>query len=136
MSKFDIEFGNLPFERAILMSPDDPFYPEHQDTLLAPNPKKYSMECTWNEEFHHHYFRALIIWFLLGTGVFIFSSSTNLRIIDEQVQKGSKITFLWLIMISIILAILAAHMTFRPYLIDHRNGSSVVLSAVIIYIII
>lgn len=131
------EFGNMAFERAILFTPDDPFYIDPKFTNdLVPDSDPYPLTKTLQEELDSTIFKALVIWFLLGAGIVIFSMATNLRIIDHEVQKGSHLSFLWFIIISIIMALLGAHMAFRPYLIDRNRKSSVVLYALIIYVVL
>jgi hypothetical protein len=131
------EFGNMAFERAILFTPDDPFYPGHLvPNNMIPDSDPYPLTKTFQEELDSTSFKALLVWFLLGAGVVIFSMATNLRIINHEVNKGSRLTFIWFIIISIIMAILGAHMTFRSYLVARNHKSSVVLYAVIIYVVL
>lgn len=132
------EFGTMAFDRAILFTPEDPFYLNSHlfPNDLQPESDPYPLTKTFQEELDSTFFKALLVWFLLGAGVVIFSMATNLRIINNEINRGSQISFIWFIIISLIMAILGAHMTFRPYLIDRNNKSSVVLYAVIIYIIL
>jgi hypothetical protein len=128
-------FGNMAFERAILFTPEDSFYVKMNNDLV-PESDPYPLTKTLYEEFNSIIFRALLVWFLLGAGFVIFSMATNLRIINHEVQRGSHITFSWFIIISLIMAVLGAHMSFRAYLVDRNNKSSVVLYAVIFYVLL
>lgn len=131
----NVEFGNMAFERAILFTDDDPFYVKLPEDLI-PDSDPYPLSKTLQEELDSNIFRALLVWFLLGAGFVIFSMATNIKIINNQVQQGSQLTFTWFIIISIIMAILCAHMCYRPYLVDRNNKSSVTLYAIIFYVVI
>jgi hypothetical protein len=131
------EFGNMAFERAILFTPDDPFY--HNQYLLpndlVPDSDPYPLTKTFQEELDSTFFKALLVWFLLGAGIVIFSMVTNINIINHELNKGGHINIVWFIILSVLMAVLGAHMSFRPYLVDRNNKSSVMLYAIILYVV-
>jgi hypothetical protein len=72
---------------------------------------------------------------IFGAVVLIANIYSNSDIIDIEVQYGYSITVGWFVVLSLIIAVLSAHMTYKPYVIDRAGGNNVILYALIFYIL-
>jgi len=90
---------------------------------------------TIKDEVKNPIFAALLVWCLLGAAVFLYSAGSNIEIVNIEVNYGNGISYGWFFVITTLLAILTAHMVYRPYILDRINGSYIIMQAVIIYVV-
>lgn len=71
---------------------------------------------------------------LLGAVVFMINAWSNITVVEIETIYGNGISIGWFLVITLLLAVLTAHMVYKPYILDTNNGRSVVMQALIMYI--
>ena len=87
----------------------------------------------FKNQINNKYFMALLVICLIGALLLIFNAISNKEIVEIEVLNNDSITLIWYILISVIIAILTAHMVYKPYIIDSYLGKRKVLYALIYY---
>jgi hypothetical protein len=112
---------------------------ENVDMILVDEDPPYSeaiqKSLTLEGQLTSNIFGAILIFCLIGAFVFIINIYTNQEIVDVEVKYGYGFTVGWFFALSLLGAILLAHMVYKPYILDRANGSSVILYALIFYIL-
>ena len=70
---------------------------------------------------------------LIGAIFLIVNAFTNYEIVEIEVYNSIGVTLTWYVIISIIVAILTAHMLYKPYILDSYANQKTVLYALIYY---
>jgi hypothetical protein len=70
---------------------------------------------------------------LIGAIFLIVNAFTNYEIVEIEVYNSMGVTLTWYVVISIIVAILTAHMLYKPYILDSYANQKTVLYALIYY---
>lgn len=106
--------------------------------MLKPEPTLDSPETisalSFDEEIRSKQFGAILIICLAGAAIFMVNAWLNIRIVEIETTYGNGISIGWFLVITMLLAILTAHMVYKPYIIDRANGRSVVIQALIWYV--
>lgn len=89
----------------------------------------------WNTQIHSPIFGFLLIITLIGAILLLVNAWVNLQVVDIEVKYSHGITIWAFLAISIVLAILLAHMVYRPYLVDTANGKYNIITALFLYVL-
>ena len=101
----------------------------------AIDPDEIQKALTIQSQLNSPIFGAILIFCLLGALVTIINIYDNQVIVNIEVQFGYGITVVWFLILSLLAAVLLAHMVYKPYIIDRANGSNAILYALIFYVV-
>ena len=88
---------------------------------------------SFNSQLSNKYFLALLVITLIGAIMLILNAFTNYEIVEIEVYNSIGVTLTWYVIISILVAILTAHMLYKPYVLDSYANQKTVLYALIYY---
>ena len=88
---------------------------------------------SFNNQLTNKYFLALLVITLIGAIMLILNAFTNYEIVEIEVYNSIGVTLTWYVIISILVAILTAHMLYKPYVLDSYANQKTVLYALIYY---
>jgi hypothetical protein len=82
-------------------------------------------------------FFALLVLFLFGAFVFCAIIIDNQEVVQVEVDFGSGLTVAWFFVLSLIGALLAANMSYKPFIIETYTNkqSHIVFYAIILYVL-
>lgn len=90
---------------------------------------------TFESQLRSNDFIAILVLLLGSAIVFIANVGSNMNVVDFENQNWFGLTVGWFIVLSIIMAVLVAHMVYKPYKIDKSNGKRYVMWAIIYFVI-
>lgn len=122
-----------------------PLVPDPDDEIHSPplvevdehlEPSELQKALSLEAELQSPVFLAILVFVFLGAIAFILNIFFNVEVVNIESEFGNGIPASWFFIIIVILGILTAHMVYKPYIIDRSNGGSIVLYALVFYIII
>lgn len=90
---------------------------------------------TLHGEFTSLIFGAIFMIAAVGAIVFIANAFVGINVVNYMVEQGRGPSLGWLVLISLILALIVAHMAYRPYIMNRAHGNDQVLWALIFFTI-
>lgn len=80
-------------------------------------------------------FLALLIVALFGAVIFMLNASVNDAIVKLEHRFANGLSMGWFWVINLVIAVLIAHMVYRPYVIERSLNRSTVVIALILYVL-
>ena len=90
---------------------------------------------TFQEQIRSPIFGAILVFCLVGAFAFMASIFEHQTIVDIELKYGYGISTTWFFVLAILCAILVAYMVYKPYIISRAQGSTIVLYALIFYVL-
>lgn len=104
------------------------------DVTLAKD-SGFTETSNFNKQIKSSEFLALLAITMLGAIVLIANGFGNLQVVNFEVDNGYGLPIGWFLVISVILAVLTAHMCYKPYLLNRLQGRYTVTYAIIFYVV-
>ncbi len=120
-----------------------------QQVYLSPITSKTAQKLRFDAQLSSVEFTALLVFTLIGAIIFIISALINPYIIIIENIRAGGINLYWFIAIELVLAVLTAHMVYKPYLIEKSyrkyddvpvesgfdRGDNYVMIALVLYVL-
>lgn len=97
--------------------------------------EKVQAQLTLEAQLRSRQFLAILIFAIFGAVIFWLNAFSNQEVVDIENEFSSGLSLGWFLVISFVLAIVVAHMVYKPYVIETSMGRNSVLIAFILYII-
>lgn len=115
--------------------------PQTQGTVthtlnVLPAPETLLSETlTFDYELRSKEFLAILLFTLFGAIIFFLNARSNIEVVEIEQEFANGLSIGWFLVISLIIAVLLAHMVYKPYMVERAMGRNTILVAVIMYVV-